>query len=324
VSSCFKTTELSVERTDNAVWQLDLIREEEAERKDKLITRLCSEGEFDLAAVLQGCGQDVWIACTECLTRKRVHTACKKRWCPSCAPKLAADRVRKFQAAVLAMKWPLHVTLTMANVKDLSRSTLVKLLKNFRRLRQRRLWKCTVRGGFVSLEITNRGNGWHPHLHIVADCEWLSLTTSPPTKWMSQDRKAHIFRQASIELENTWAELVGQKTASVAVRRKFGAAGAKNLAVETMKYTVKADDLIECEGNAGEVIHAMTKVRLFRGFGSCYRLKLDEEELKSPTPCECGAVGCWRPEELAEKIHVAESRDENGNKTGWKKRVLRR
>jgi len=320
VPSSFKTTELSVEKRDNAVWSRELFVEQTSQEKDQLEARLLQEEAYDLATVLQSCGSEMRLVCQECTAVRVVRVGCKKRWCPCCAPGLAAKRVKKYQAAVLAMKWPLHVTFTITNKHALEAADLVALLKAFRRLRQRRIWKCTVRGGFVSLEITNRGKGWHPHLHVVADCEWLSLTTSPPTKWMSKAQKKNIYAAAARELEQTWCELVGQKTASVKTRRKYGGAeGARSLAVETMKYTVEPSALIECKGSASEAIYAMNKVRLFRGFGSCYRLKLDDE-VKEPSMCDCGECNSWRPETIVE-ARIAGPRMERAERA--RKKVMR-
>lgn len=302
-SSCLETTELSVEN-DPLEW-----RAMECDLKDRLAARLEREGRTDLASILDQCGVEIFLRCSECQERVRGCARCKKRWCPVCAVAISAERVSKFAAAVLKMRWPLHITLTLANTHDLDASTLRGLLRAFRRLRQRRCWKDSVRGGFASLEITNRGNGWHPHLHIIADCEWFGVTTAPPSRSMSREQKLARFRAASAELGSEWANIVGQETASVRIRRRYGGdAGAKSLALETMKYAVKAGDLLSARGSAAEIIDAMRSVRLFRGFGSCYRLKLDEQP-KEPCPCgNCGALKSMMPEDVLERMEKFASR----------------
>jgi len=309
-SSCFKTTEVTVEYEDQLLW-----RQKEDDERDRLIEKLLQEGDEKHARILEKCGEEFRMKCVDCNARRVVFAACKKRWCPRCAPSLAHERVLKHQRAVLAMKWPLHVTLTRANVADLTRETLVQLLKAFRKLRQRRLWKLTVRGGFVSLELTNRGEGWHPHLHIVCDCEWLSLRVCPPRRADTQEAKAQKFKSASCELEQCWAEILEQKTASICVRRVHGAAGEKNAAVETMKYAVKPGALLESEGRASDVIRAMERTRLFRGFGSCAKLKLDTP--REPSVCECGACNSFVPEESQARGKTFTRRD------GTKVRIVR-
>jgi len=294
--SCLETTELSVEN-DGLDW-----RAVESDLKDRLSARLSREGREDLSQILDGCGVEIFLRCSECQERVRGSARCKKRWCPVCAVSIAAERVAKFTRAVLSMRWPLHITLTVSNTQDLDSATLRRLLKCFRRLRQRRAWKDSVRGGFASLEITNRGNGWHPHLHIIADCEWFGITTAPPSRSWSREKKLARFRESSAELGREWSDIVGQASASVKIRRRYGGdAGAKSLALETMKYAVKAGDLLATRGSAAEIIDAMRSVRLFRGFGTCYRLKLDEEP-KEPCPCgNCGALRSLMPEEVLER-----------------------
>jgi len=308
-SSCLETTELTVEKL-GPDWL-----ENNRDLKDRLWKRLMKEGREDLAVILDGCDQEIMLRCSECQTRLRGRTHCKKRWCPICAVSIAASRVEKFTAAVLKLRWPMHITLTISNEHDVSKESLRRVLHAFRKLRQRLAWSKTVRGGFASLEITNRGRGWHPHLHIIADCEWFGLTTAPPPSWWSRERKHAVYVAASTELGHEWSQVVKQDSASVRIRRKYGGeAGARSLAVETMKYTVKATDLVTCGGSAAAVIDAMTKVRLFRGFGSCFKLKLDEQ-VKEPCPCaECGALRSVMPES------VVESRELRAHKNTKRKR----
>lgn len=270
------------------------------DEKEKLSERLRREGAFDLQTILDDCDQEIFLRCSECEGRSRGYTRCKKRWCPICARSIAAERVAKYERAVEKLNWPLHVTFTIANTPTINSSDLRQLLHSFRKLRQRRLWKLCVRGGWVSLEITNRGRGWHPHLHVLADCEWLSLSTCPPTKRDTRERKKWKCEQAARELGDTWAEIVGQRTASVAIRRRSGG----NIAKEVFKYSVKPGDLLKCKSRAADLIRAMARCRLFRGFGKCYKLKLDEREKRKCT-CElCGEHCSKIPETVLEEMRL--------------------
>lgn len=281
-----------------------LIGDEGIERardlKSRLERKLLTEKAHDLVKVLEECDQEIWLRCSECQARKRGFTRCKKRWCPICARAIAAERVFKHERALKTIKWPLHITFTIQNTHELTTSNLRSLLRAFRRLRQRRLWKLCVRGGWVSLEITNRGNGWHPHLHVLADVEWLSLTCSPPRRNDSRERKKWKCDQAAKELSDTWAELVGQKTASVKSRRCAGAVAIR----EVMKYAVKGTDLVESKASASAVIRAMKSTRLFRGFGTCYGRAKELEPLKAPCTCDsCQEVCSYIPEDVLATMH---------------------
>ena len=197
-------------------------RERETDEKDRLAKRLEDEGADDLAKILDECGQELRLRCIECQALTKTVTRCRKRYCPCCAPLLAFERSVKYGVAAQRLRWPLHVTLTIQNNDTMTTELLRWLLKCFRRLRQRKLWKNTVAGGWVSLEITNRGKGWHPHLHILADAEWLAIKTPPPRRTDSRDRKAKLCKSAATELGDEWADIVGQETASVKTRRCSG------------------------------------------------------------------------------------------------------
>jgi hypothetical protein len=269
--------------------------------RDRLAAKLRTEGSLALADSLLDCGSEILLQCSECGVRKKGRAHCDRRWCPICARRLSAARCAKHERAVAALKWPLFVTLTVRNRATLARDTLVWLLRCFRRLRQTVWWKrCNVRGGFVSLEITNEGRGWHPHLHLIVDCEWLATETAPPPKWWSREKKAAVFKRAAAELEMQWARLVKQPTASVRTRRAFGSVGGKRVIQEIMKYAVKPSALVESHGSATEVIDAMKRTRLFRGFGSCHKLKLDDVP-RDPVPCECGACKSYLPAKILDE-----------------------
>jgi len=75
-----------------------------------------------------------------------------------------------------------------------------------------------------------------------------------------------------------------------------------------MKYSVKPGDLLACKGKASDVIRAMKSTRLFRGFGSCYKLKLDTEP-KAPCTCDaCGEVASMIPEDVLANAFEKSSR----------------
>jgi len=287
----------------------ELDREARRSMRDCLCARLDDEGGASEADVLRRCGEEVGLVCTCCGAEKMAIQHCDRRYCPMCAPALSAERVSKTRRAVEAMRWPLAVTLTIKNVPRLSRSVFGGLLKSFRKLRQRVLWRSCVVGGFVACEVTNRGKGWHPHLHILADCEWLAIHARPPRRADSAEARAAAFRASASELERDWSAIVGQDQSSVRVRRKAGRDGAVSAQMEAMKYSVKPDALLAGEGSALEVIQAIKGVRLFSGFGSCYGLKLDEK--KPPArPCAiCGEVAPVLPARLVESL-LSRSRED--------------
>lgn len=296
----------------------DARRQFQREQKDRLADKLRSEKADNFARILDECGQEIWLKCTECNARKRGMTQCKKRWCPLCAPTLAARRVAQHERALSLMQWPLHITLTIRNTEDLTTAHLRDLLKTFRRLRQRKLWKQNVKGGWVSLEIVNTGKGFHPHLHIIADARWIALRTEEPRPNASRAHKERAYKAAAAELSNEWADLVGQKTASCKTRRCRDI----ELLREAMKYAVEPESLIESKGKASTVIRAMARTRLFRGFGTMYKRGKELEEPKKKCACEeCKALSSYVPESVLDEREKREewrraSRDLQRKKKG--------
>lgn len=277
-------------------------RERESDEKARLAERLSREGSDDLAAVLDACGQLLRLVCLDCTGIVSTVTRCRKRWCPCCASLLSYERQMRYGRAASMLRWPLHITLTILNVTTITSETLRLLLHGFRKLRQRRLWRDTVTGGWVNLEVTNRGNGWHPHLHILADVQWLALQTREPRRCDSRDTKLRLCREAATELSDEWANIVGQETASVKSRRCAGEEAAR----EVMKYAVKPGDLLRCKGSASELIRALKGRRLFRPFGNQHGRRIDDDdETENAAPCacsKCGATGSLRPEHVAAMI----------------------
>jgi hypothetical protein len=154
----------------------------------------------------------------------------------------------------------------MRNVDDLRPSEIKRLMKSFSKLRQQKFWKSNVAAGVAMVEVTNIGNGWHPHLHCVLDCRWLSVTTKPPTSSHSLDEKRELFRLAAIELESAWSKLLKQETSSVKIKR----CDRTTIAKEVLKYTVKNEDLVLCEGRIGGLIRALDSIRTMRTFGRAH------------------------------------------------------
>jgi hypothetical protein len=164
------------------------------------------------------------------------------------------------------MRWPLFVTLTMRNESDLSSGAIRKLRRAFGKLRHRKLWKSCTLGGIAAVEVTNIGNGWHPHLHAVIDCRWLAWKTPAPLSRDTLEEKKAKFQAAAVELEAVWSKCLGQLTSSVKVKR----ASRDTIAKEVTKYTVKNEDLVLCEGSAGELIYALDKSRMMTTFGTAH------------------------------------------------------
>lgn len=276
------------------------------EKRQLLIERLDRDDEEDLADILRGCGQPLHLTCTCCGAMHQAESRCKKRWCPVCARQISAKRVSKYVGAVEAMQWPLFLTLTRPNLKHLTLADIKHLRRGYRRLRQQAWWGRAVKGGIASLEITNTGKGWHPHIHSIIDCRWLSVTVPPPKALAGRDHIVRVLRAAAKEVAARWAGALELPRASIHIKRAYTPRttpempyGSSSIAVEVLKYSVKPDDLIDCTEPVGDLIRLMGAARMVSSFGSCYGQDLDGSDKPKPPPlCSCGAAGSLVPQEV--------------------------
>ena len=174
------------------------------------------------------------------------------------------------------MKWPMHITLTVENLTTATppRDYLRRMMKAFSKLRRAKLFTKNVSGGVVAVEVTDKGRGLHPHLHALIDCRWLALKTPHPHR---DDDKATLrtkYRCAAEELSAAWARAIGQETPpSVFIRRADHRA-----AKEIVKYALKSEDAVNCEGEIAPVLRMLDACRAVATWGHMRGVKLPEEE----------------------------------------------
>lgn len=130
-------------------------------------------GRDDIAAELEACHVTATTArCTGCGKKSRFYNRCDLFFCPRCAPRLSRERHDRCKFWVAKVKRPLHVVLTVGNVRELTREVLEDFCAAWTRLRRMVIWS-PVRGGFYRYEVTNEGKGWHLHLHALVDADYL-------------------------------------------------------------------------------------------------------------------------------------------------------
>jgi hypothetical protein len=161
--------------------------------------------------------------------------------------------------SVEAIKRPKLLTLTLRNVPTLTRKYIRGLRKSFTKLMHRKWYKERVRGGLQTIEIVNKGNGWHVHMHVLLDAEYL------PQKKIAKD----------------WLEITGDSF-MVDIRE---AGTVKEGLKYCLKYLSKAPVL---SGHEEEYREAVKGLRLVQPFGSLY----GDLVMRLPSvPCpECGSV----------------------------------
>lgn len=253
--------------------------------KSQLQSRLEDEGEWKLARRLEKCGEEVPLACGNCGVRKMGYTHCKAKWCPMCQAGVAARNKDRVWPVVSKFRWPLHVTLTSRNTATVD--GLRRFRSDFTRFRRSKFWCSTVRGGVAGFEMTHGDKGFHPHAHMLLDCRWLADKTPEPNWRGHPDHiKLHTDR-AHDELSKIWGRYCRQKEGAIV----WVARTAVDTAVaETLKYSLKTDDVLAMKGLIGPTIHALNSIRSMTTFGSAYKIG----KVKKAAPCkcdQCGAVG---------------------------------
>jgi hypothetical protein len=243
---------------------------------------------------------------------KRVETGCKKRWCPVCARKIAAQKVARYELALQRMTWPLFVTLTVRS-KEYAAESVRELVEAFFAFRRTKWWKaCDVKGGIRGVEITHAAGGWHPHLHLLIDCRWMSAGASLRTHDEHGMPARPAYRQAQVSLTEAWAKATGQDTSIVKVKR-----ADKNTLKEIVKYSIDPKDLVEMEGTAGEAIRCMKGTRATQAWGSCHGIAREARILENKADTGCKCEGCtsprFMPSVLVDKhLEVIRERDDYG------------
>jgi len=283
--------------------------ERKAERKRRnqktrkaLVDRLLEEGAPELAGPLQDCGKPFPLTCTHCGGVHTTETRCRARWCPVCQPLVSAERVRRWGGAIQKLQWPLFVTLTIPNSEDPEALRFLK--KKWASFRRRKIIADKVKGGVATFEVTNKGNGWHPHLHAVMDCRWLAIHTPEPRPHESAEVKAEKCRRAQEELSAQWADMIGAPGAVVWVRRVSGIAVVR----EALKYAAKGSELVESPDPIAPMLRVLKNTRTLAGWGCLHPLPSPDAIEGGALECEgCGAVKSFIPSEIAFRFGVAGS-----------------
>jgi hypothetical protein len=265
------------------------------EERAALAARLRQEGENDLAEKLDACGAPLRLVCVCCGSKKSVEIRCRRRWCPACAWIVSRERIEKYVQAAATMQWPLFVTLTKPNSPD--PECIRTIREDWSRMRRRKLMVDRIAGGISTIEVTNKGAGWHPHLHVLCDCRWLAIHTPPPSPRDSEGVKRQKYDHARLELSALWAQVIKNPVAVVSALRKPPGEALRY----TLKYAVKGQDMIDCPDPIGPLIRVLSRSRMVSTFGTMHgRIAEDEEEERPAVECgECGNIKSFMPEDCA-------------------------
>lgn len=236
-------------------------------QRDQVVQKLEDIHREDLAEPLKNCHDNRTIAlCARCKTPTAFYNRCEVFWCPICQPRLARDKRKRIEPLALTMRRPLHVVLTITNIKHLTKAKVTWFKDCFKKLRQSKLCTETTqlghfrdddpyrgktltshpwKGGIYSIEVTNEGRGAHLHMHVLVDC--------------------HFCDQ--LALSEKWREITEGNGHIVSVKD----CRHEDYLHEIGKYIVKGSDLATWDGQTlANFIDAMKDTRTWGMFGTLF------------------------------------------------------
>lgn len=120
---------------------------------------------------------------------------CRKRWCHNCNRVRIAENIEKYGDALLTLKQPYLVTLTLPTVSERELiSGINKRNKAFKRIIDNMRKNYGVKfNGLKSLEITFTKGKYHPHFHVV--CDTKEVAELLQLLWLKQHPRANKYAQ---------------------------------------------------------------------------------------------------------------------------------
>jgi hypothetical protein len=212
------------------------------------------------------------------------HTCKKHLLCPFCAARRGSVNVQRYgERFALLIKdnphlVPAMLTLTIKNGPDLE-ERFKHLVSSFRRLLEKRrnalkgnstteLQKAV--GGVYSIETTNKGNGWHVHLHAV-----VLLDAFIDREALSREWEAITGDSKIIDIRR-----LGRGTGEVLDREGNIAPKIAEAFCEVFKYALKFSDLDYSDNVTA--FDVMRGKRLLGSWGLFWGVKVPESLLDDP------------------------------------------
>jgi hypothetical protein len=218
------------------------------------------------------CGEEViYATCTACGISRKFLFACNRKWCPRCQGRIAARRARAITIWARHIPQPKHLVLTKTNFAEVTAKKIRGFTKALTKLRRQKCFS-PVRGGCVTVEMTNEGKGWHLHSHWLLDVQWLQME----------------------EVRDGWAKLLDQPTAIVKIKDLR----EKDYAQEVAKYVAKGSEMAGWEADKlWAFIASIRGCRFFFPFGSLLKQGPEiraeiarESRVDKSCPCGCDKI----------------------------------
>lgn len=210
------------------------------------------------------CGQEeIYRTCACCGKWETMEYQCSLKWCPRCNWKITRRRQEELKFWIAKIEQPKHIVTTQQNRTAFTRQFLRQHQLNLAKLRRTEVFR-EVKGGCVSVEVTNERKGWHLHAHWLVDARWVD----------------------AVELATTWGRIVEQEYAIVKV---CDLRHRDDYQKEIAKYVVKSSDMVNwIPTEIREFVETVKANRFFFRFGSLFKLKR-EKPTREPRICGCGS-----------------------------------
>ena len=261
------------ERAQRTLWR------EDDDHKETIRAKLDGLLETNQFFNFARCGREqVFKTCRGCRQVEAFDYQCNLKWCPRCQWRITERRKNILALWGSRITQPKHLVLTQKNFQILTRARLRAHTRALAKMRRTKSL-AAVKGGCVSVEITNEGNGWHLHSHWLIDVRWLDMPS----------------------VARAWGKLVDQNYAV-----------CKVMDVRDQSYLQEVTKYV-CEGSAMaqwapehilEFVTAIRGRRFFFPFGSLFKLARGiREEIEAEKPharaCACGCEDFTFESELA-------------------------
>ena len=184
--------------------QLDIFKQKADLKRLSLVSIFEQRGYFRQADILNECrSRMIYYECVECGSIGWSLNHCGMRVCPYCAGRMKVRLLAKYEKGISHLKDFYKsrlklLTLTLKNVPDLRSSNFdaITAIKDaFYRLRKRPVLRKKIYGGVYGVEATNKGKGWHVHIHALISSEFIRDACQEMKKAQNRKEEENLERE---------------------------------------------------------------------------------------------------------------------------------
>lgn len=125
---------------------------------------------------------------------------CGLRWCPLCAKSRQGRIMNEVSEWFKKVRKPVLLTLTLKHTTAPLKHQVYHLYKDFKKLRQRKLFRKKSRGGiwFFHIKRSKSDGLWHPHLHCLMDSDFIAKKALSAL-WVKITGGSHVVHLKTVD-----------------------------------------------------------------------------------------------------------------------------